>query len=253
MTESLWGGAILVALLAVALGGLVHGTLGVGFPLIATPIIALATDVKTAILLTLAPTLALNVISILKGGGWRESIGRYWPIAVFTLGGSVAGTELLMVSDPSLFRLVLAGVILFYLATSTAKRNGWHWIRRYPRFAGFGFGSVSGLLVGTVNVAVPALIIYFTELRLAPVALVQVLNLCFLGGKLAQLGTFGVGGYLTQDILLVSIPLTLVAGAGLSVGMAARGRFAADTYRRWLRKGLFVIAVVLVVQFSLGF
>ena len=41
--------------------GLVHGTLGMGFPLVATPLLSLMLDVRTAILLTLLPTAAVNV------------------------------------------------------------------------------------------------------------------------------------------------------------------------------------------------
>jgi uncharacterized membrane protein YfcA len=37
------------------IGGLVHGTLGLGFPLVATPFLSLYFDVRTAILLTLLP------------------------------------------------------------------------------------------------------------------------------------------------------------------------------------------------------
>ena len=60
--------------------GLVHGTLGLGFPLMATPLLALFVDVRSAILITLLPTVVVNVASILRGGKWRDSIGRYWPL-----------------------------------------------------------------------------------------------------------------------------------------------------------------------------
>jgi len=55
--------------------GLVHGTLGMGFPVVATPLLSLVVDVRTAILLTLLPTVAVNVGSILRGGAFGESIG----------------------------------------------------------------------------------------------------------------------------------------------------------------------------------
>ncbi len=247
--EAITQGSLIAALLAVAVGGFIHGFLGIGFPLVTTPLIALTTDVKTAILLTLVPTLIVNIISIVQGGRWRESLGRYWPIALYTLGGSILGTQLMIVSDPAPFKLVLAGVIVFYLSTSSLRRVGWGWIHRHHRVAGLVFGTLAGLLVGVANVAVPALIIYFTELQLAPLALVQILNLCFLGGKLAQLGTFGLSGYLTPAVLLASLPLGLMAGTGLFLGMGVRRRLSADTYRRLLRRVLMIIAVVLVLQF----
>lgn len=248
--ELIWGVPFVVALAAVVVAGLVHGTLGIGFPLVATPIIALVTDVKTAVLLTLAPTLVVNVISILYGGRWRESLGRYWPVALFVLAGSIVGTQILIVSDPGPFKLLLAAIILIYLYTSSIRNLGsWAWIGRYPRLAGAGFGAVAGVMAGTVNVAMPPLIIYFTELRLAPVALVQILNLCFLSGKAAQIGTFGASGLLSREILLLSLPLALAAGAVLFAGLAIRRRVEAETYRSWLQRMLLVIAGLLIVQY----
>jgi uncharacterized membrane protein YfcA len=249
MLEVILEGPVIAALLAVAFGGLVHGTLGIGFPMVATPLIALVTDVKTAILLTLVPTLIVNVLSIARGGRWSESLGLHWPLAVYTLIGSILGARLLIVADPEPFKLVLAGAILFYLSTSAITRSGWAWIRRYPRASGVGFGSLAGVLVGVSNVAVPALIIYFTELRLAPLAMVQILNLCFFCGKMAQIGTFGFAGYFTNEVLLASIPLALTGTTALFVGMAVRRRIETETYRRLLRKVLLIIAGILILQF----
>lgn len=247
--EVLW-----VGLVAVALGGLVHGTLGIGFPMVATPIIALATDVRTAILLTLVPTMTVNLVSIYRGGRWGESLGRHWPVAAWVLAGSVLGTWLLMVSDPAPLRLLLAALILFYLYSGAVRRLGmWSWIGRHPRLSGAGFGAAAGVLAGTVNVAVPVLIIYFTELGLAPTALVQILNLCFLGGKLAQAGTFGLGGQFTAQAAALSLPLTAMAGLTLAAGIGLRERVDATTYRRWLRRVLLVIAGVLILQYLAGY
>lgn len=73
-------------------GGLVPGTLDLDFPLMATPLLALWVDVQTAILVTLLLTVAVNIVSLLRGGNWHESIGRYWPLAAFAVLASMACT-----------------------------------------------------------------------------------------------------------------------------------------------------------------
>jgi len=94
------------------------------------------------------------------------------------------------------------------------------------------------------------LIIYFSELALAPLALVQSLNLCFMAGKAAQLATFALaGGHLSPPVLLASVILSVLAGLCLLAGGRVRQRLAAETYRQWLRYVLFVMALVLIVQF----
>jgi uncharacterized membrane protein YfcA len=62
--------------------GLVHGTLGMGFQVVATPMLALFADLRSAILITLLPTDTVNLLSIARGGNWFESLGRFWPLAV---------------------------------------------------------------------------------------------------------------------------------------------------------------------------
>jgi hypothetical protein len=217
--------------------------------MVATPLIALVVDVKTAILLTLAPTIAVNLISMIEGGRWSESLGRYWPAAIFVLIGSIVGTKLLIVSDPAPFKLVLALLILFYLVSSSVMRLDWRWITRHSSLAMAGFGFLGGVAAGSVNVAVPILIIYFSEMQLAPLALVQILNLCFFAGKIAQVGTFGLSGQLSQGIFLISLLLAVVASLTLLRGVKIRRRVRTETYRGWLRRMLFTVAGVLVVQY----
>ena len=140
-----------------------------------------------------------------------------------------------------------------YLYTSSLQRLSWGWIYHHPGFWGAGFGFAAGLMAGTVNVAVPILIIYFSEMRLSPLALVQSLNLSFLAGKTAQVGTFALSGHLIQESVLTSLGFALIASLALLAGARLRRRIDADTYRQWLRRLLFIVAAILVVQFWLDF
>jgi uncharacterized membrane protein YfcA len=240
-----WLAAGAISLLA----GLAHGILGLGFPMLATPLLAILVDIRTAVLLTLLPTVTVNLISILRGGGWGESIGRYWPLALMIPVGSVAGTWLLVSVDPAPFRLLLAAIILLHLASHRIRGAHLQWVRTYPWAAYLLFGLAAGFLAGTVNVMVPLLIIFALEIGMAPAVMVQVFNLCFLAGKTAQIVTFGYSGVLTFSLIAATLPLAAGAAATLFLGMRIRGRVDAETYRGWLRKVLVVIALVLIGQF----
>jgi uncharacterized membrane protein YfcA len=229
--------------------GLVHGTLGLGFPLIATPLLALFMDVRSAIVVTLLPTIAVNVASIVRGGHWRESIGRFWPLAVYAVIGSAVGSWFLLVSDPAPYKLLLAVLILLYLGVNRLGAVKMQWVAAHPGWSMLAFGLTAGVVSGTTNVMVPILIIYTLELGLAASAMVQVFNMCFFAGKIAQIGTFASAGVVGPRILISTIPLAGVSLIALLFGMAIRDRFPTDTYRNIVRSGLFVIAVVLIVQF----
>jgi hypothetical protein len=244
-----------LAMLAVAaiigFAAMVHGTIGIGFPLIATPLLAMLTDVRSAILMLVVPTVIINVANILNGGRWDRSIGRYWPLAIYGMVGSFIGTRLLIAVSPEPFRPLLAAMLVLYL---NAERIGigLGWVHRYPKAAIAFFGLTAGLLGGTVNVMLPALIIFALEVRMPKTVMIQVFNFCFLFGKLTQGAVFARAGLMTADIL---VPSTFLAALGLLImmlGMRTRNRIPGDTYRRWLRRLLGVLAALLVVQFVRG-
>ena len=242
---------LLIVLLIIGCASFVHGLLGIGFPLLSTPLMVLMVDVRTAMLLLLIPTMAINIASMIRGGRWGESIGRYWPLAVFVALGSIAGTRLLIITPQAPYKLLMATVLLFYL---NVHRMGGRlpWINQGPRVSMVVFGLLAGLLAGTVNAAVPALIIYALELQLPATAMVQIFNLCFLAGKLSQAATFGAAGLFTSQVIRATLPLALFALGGLTAGMAIRSRIQTHTYRRWLRCVLFLIVILLTGQYVLS-
>jgi len=242
---------VLLYSIIIGFAALVHGTLGIGFPLIATPLLAMATDVRTAILMLVIPTLIINLGNILKGGRWGRSIAVYWPLAVYGAIGSLAGTRMLIAVSPEVFRPLLAAMLVLYL---NAERLGvgFGWVQRHPRLAHAFFGLAGGILAGTVNVMLPALIIYALEVRMSKTVMIQVFNFCFLFGKLTQGAVFIQAGLMTTGVLSASAPLAGLALALMVLGMRVREKIPARTYRRWLRRLLALLAVILVVQ-SFGF
>lgn len=233
----------------VLFAGLVHGTLGLGFPMVATPLLALQTDVLSAILIVLLPTLTVNLITIFSSGSGWNSLRRYWPLAIYGGVGSVLGTKLLLLTDPAPYKILLAVAILFYL---NVNRIGirMRWVPERPALAFAIFGLSGGFLAGTVNVMVPALIVFALEAGLSPTVSVQVFNLCFLVGKLSQALILGRTGVLTGEVLLATLPIAGIAAAALCAGMLIRKKIAADTYRGWMRKVLFAVSLVLIAQYA---
>jgi uncharacterized membrane protein YfcA len=230
------------------IAAMVHGAIGIGFPLIATPLLAMITDVRTAILLLVLPTMVVNVVNILKGGRWHRSIALYWPLAAYGMIGSFIGTRMLIVFPPELFRPLLAAMLILYLNTERIG-VGFAWIHQRPRLAMAVFGMAAGILGGTVNVMLPALIIFALEMRMPKTVSIQVFNFCFLFGKLTQGAVLVHAGFMTTDILRISIPLAILGLVFIFLGLRIRERIPAETYRRWLRYLLVIMAGVLLVQF----
>ncbi len=230
------------------LAGVTQGALGFGFPAISTPLLVLMTDVKTAIILNLLPNFTVNVISTVSGGNWSASLGRHWPVAAWVLVGSFLGASFLIYAPQEPVRLLLAFAIFAYLYQHRLAHLDWSWLARRPRLAAAVFGLTGGFFSGSVNNSLPPLLIYFTLLGLELTAMTQILNLCFLGGKVVQGATLGLAGEIALTAVIANVPLTLVALAGMWIGTRLQRRISPATYGRLLRWVLFVIAVALLWQ-----
>jgi len=232
------------------LAGWVHGALGFGFPLVATPLAALAIDMKSAITLLAPVTLVLVILSALRGGRLGDLVRRFWFMPVGIALGAWLGTRLLLAVPPEPFMLVLALVLLVYLNLERLGRGESAAVQRLRAPLGFLFAFVAGVCEAIANVAGPILFVYFMLLGAAPSQVVQTLNMCFTVGKGSQVATLAAAGALSAATWAAVAGLAVPSVAALVAGMRVRERIDAQTYRAWLRKALWVMVVLLLLQFS---
>lgn len=238
---------LLVAVMAIA--GLVHGTLGLGFPMIATPLLSLHFDLRTAILLTLLPTVAVNLVSILRGGQWRNSIALFWPLPLYALLGGFIGASFIADHDPAPFKLLLAFLVLLYLLTQFLSNTEFTLARRNPRKSMLVFGLLAGFAAGATNVMVPLLIIYSLSLGLTSIAMVQVFNMTFLAGKVSQIVVFGMQDFLNFSWLISTTPLAFLGLLALFVGMRIREKIPTKLFQKIMKVILVIVALTLIAQY----
>lgn len=241
------------ALAAVALvclaAGFAHGALGFGFPLIATPLVALIVDIRLALGLLGPATLAMVLVTTLRGGGLLQLLRDYWFLPPAMAIGAAAGTKLLLVTPPEPFLLLLAAVILVYLNLDRLGRGRSRAVERLRAPIGFTVALAAGALEAMVSVAMPPLLIYFMLIGLGPQQVVQAINFSFVFSNGARVATWAASGAMPPALWAFAAALILPALATLFLGMRVRERIDAATYRRWLRGALWVMAGVLVLQY----
>jgi uncharacterized membrane protein YfcA len=212
---------VVIAIFGVMLfAGLIHGTLGLGFPMVATPMLAAMMDVRSAILITLLPTMAVNIASIMNS---KSSLASTKPF------------------------LPLAGLILLYLWNGI--RIPQRWLLDNSLLAMAVFGLIAGISAGTTNVMVAILIIYFMSLETPRSTLVPALNSCFLVGKISQIVVLAIAGLLSVRLTLETAPLAVAAVVALLLGQRLQPRIQVSTYQSILRKLLLLLSIVLIYQF----
>ena len=241
-----WGMAWVCAIVLFA--GVAHGLTGFGFPIISTPMVALATDVRSAVVVTLLPNIVVNLISAFSGAQWRENLARHWAMPLVVLVGTVIGAKVVLWAPADPLRLLLAAVIVFYLVQGRLTRLDLSVVKRHPRASGVVAGLLAGFLSGTVNVMLPVLLIYFSILELAPLVMTQVMNACFLVGKLSQAAVFGIAGQFTLHGIGLALPVCACACAGYAAGRMLAPRIGPSRYGMFIQGVLLIMAAVLVVQ-----
>ncbi len=232
------------------LAAFIHGSTGFGFPMVATPLLALVSDIQTAILLTLVPTFLVNLVSINTEGSLKLAIHRHISLMLLVMSGATLGTFVLMSTQSIIFEALLAVAIIFYLLADKIKLN-FTWIRNYPQFSKIIFGFSAGLLGGLTNVMAPILIIYSLEMRYTKSDLIQVANLCFLSGKIIQVVLFSTHGALTVNELSTSVFMIVFVALALTVGVNIRKKIRVDTYMKILRFFLLILSISLLIKVAI--
>ena len=235
------------------LAALVHGSIGFGFPMIATPLLALFMDIQSAIILTLIPTLLMNIVSIASESqfNYQSVIGalkRHFLLASYALIGTIIGTLVLIQSDSQFFKVLLAFAILIYLISDKCQLNS-PLLLEFPHISKLVFGLCAGILGGLTNVMAPILIIYSIESKKSKQDIIQAANLCFLFGKLTQIAIFSSAEKFTLDELSMSSLMFLVSAIGILIGLKIKTHIKSESYIKLLKYLLFIIAIIILLQF----
>ena len=234
----------------ILMAGLLQGALGFGFPFVATPLIALVTDMRTAVVFVLLPTLATICVALFSSGPLGATLARFWLMPLYAIAGAALGTWVFVSAPEAPYTLVLALLTLFYLSLDRLGRTDWPVVRRHKRAFAPVSGFAAGLFEGTANVAAPPMIIFYLALGLTPAMLVQALNICFLVGKTTQLTVLSTRGGIGLAEWLATLPLVVVGVTGSLVGVRVRNRIDAQVFRAWVKRALFVIALGLLAQYG---
>ena len=243
---------VIITLCIFLFASFIHGCIAFGFPMVATPLLSLFTDIQTAIFLTLIPTVLVNLVSIYSEGGLPNAFRRHFLLALFAMLGSAIGTQILLVVHSEVFKLLLASTIIYYLFSEKIKLN-FSWVSQFPRLSKVVFGVSAGVLGGLTNVMAPVLIIYSLESKHSKEDIIQASNLCFLFGKMIQLVLFISNGKYISDQFMLSNMGLFVSSSGLFAGITIKKNIRLPVYTKILRVLLFIISISLFVQGTIIF
>jgi uncharacterized membrane protein YfcA len=230
LTYVLIGASLLIA-------AFIKGATGLGFPLIATPALALLLDIRTAVTVLILPNLFMDTAQVIRDGFPYQILRRFSGVIVPTIIGVFLGTMLLVKMPLWILNLCLGVTIVVFVVSNLFKKI-------LSPIVGF----ISGVLNGMTNAAGPALAIYLYSLRLDKRVFVKSIATIFITTKLTQLVAISTWNLFNWDTIKLSIQVLLLTLAGFYAGMKAHDRVNQRNFNRGLLALLSLIGVILIVR-----
>ncbi|NBX15043.1 MAG: sulfite exporter TauE/SafE family protein [Betaproteobacteria bacterium] len=232
---------------AIMFGGIVKGTLGVGLPLFAVPMMSLMIGSTQAIALVAVPVLVSNIWQAWLAGNWKASFVRFWPLMLTQGVMTVFAVHwTLSFSARELNALVAFAVVL--AVVSMALKPSFKIPPEKERWIGALVGTLSGLLGGVSSLMGPILITYTMSLKLKRDEFVGCISIIYLNAAWPlYLAMYSFDRMEVLDLgysLLALVPMAI----GLITGQRIRHRLSEETFRRVLLAFLVLVAALLVLR-----
>jgi uncharacterized membrane protein YfcA len=231
-------GIIAAVVCSLIVAGLLKGTIGVGMPVVALPLLSLFIDVKSAAMLLSMPLIFSNLPQALEGGKTGRCLMQLLPVILGMIPGLVLGVRVLLALDANVAEMI-AGLVLIGVAGVTLFAPELQLQSRLVLPAGIAFGFFGGILGGMAAMAGPLVFIFLLAKGLRGKAFTKEASLYLVvsAGLLAILLT--ASRQFSGLDVAISTAAMLPVVLGMYVGQQMRDRFAPETFRK-----LVLIAVI---------
>ena len=142
--------------------GLLKGTIGVGMPVVALPLLSLFIDVKSAVTLLSMPLILSNLPQALEGGKTGRCLMQLMPVILGIIPGLFLGVRVLLAVDANVTKII-AGLVLMGVGGVTLLAPTLQLQSRLVFPTGITFGFFGGILGGIAAMSGPLVFIFLLE------------------------------------------------------------------------------------------
>ena len=224
-------GTLALAAMAIFFAGFVKGATGMGFTLIATPMLTLLLDIRTAIVVLLLPGVVMDLGQVFRHGVPTAILRRFSSMFLFALAGVFLGTWELTQLPLWVLNLILgtvvilcAGAGLFSFTVVTPPRA--------ERLMSPVMGFAGGFFLGLANTMGPIMAVYLQGLRLDKAEFVKAISTAFIMAKFWQVVAVSTWGLFTVEAMKLSLFVTAVILASFYLGLKTQDRIRQQTFNR---------------------
>lgn len=237
----------LVILAALFLGGLLKGAAGAGAPVVAVPVMAAFFDVRLAVIIMVAPNLVTNLLQLRLYRHHHLAGGFALRLAGSGAAGAAIGSVILAKLPVAALTLVLAGVIILYVAVRLALPSLRLSLATANRVV-LPLGLAAGILQGVGGISAPISLSLLNAMRLERAVFIATISGFFAAMSVAQMPVLFAYGLMTPALLALGAPALAALFAGMPVGAWLARYMSAQAFDRVVMGLLCVLAARLILD-----
>lgn len=234
-------------MLAMLLGGIAKGIVGIALPLVGLSVMLLALPPKLAVATMVIPIMATNV-QLAASAGWHglaEAFSRFWPLMLSCI-VSIFTVSLFAAGWPAEAILLMLGFVVLLFVAMNVSRWKPHVPPRWERPVSILAGLASGLVGGATSAYGPALTMFLIAVGVPKHKWSASVGATFGIGSLPLLAGYVLNGMITPQVAAVSATACVPAYAGMWLGMRLQNAMHPETFRKVLLAALALMALNLV-------
>ncbi|ORE94623.1 glutamine amidotransferase [Stappia sp. 22II-S9-Z10] len=238
---------IALVLVTIFIGSVMKGAIGIGLPLLATPVLSIHLGVPAAIAIVAVPIVVTNIQQVVK---FRAELPKQRYLVPYLIAGMVgvgAGTFVLAHAPVDVLQIGLGAAVLAYLG-SRVLLPPFEVSMEESRRLGAPFGFLAGLMQGAVGISSVVSIAFLTALKLERPGFVGSISAMFLVLSAIQILALLVEGTMTWERFGLGVLSLVATVVGMPIGDRLASRLSMDGFRRIIFVMLALLAALLVVS-----
>ena len=234
-----------VIILAVFLGGIVKGSVGIGMSMFSVPIIALILPPTKAMMLLCFPVIFTNFLQM----NIKQGIGsfRFLPMFLFLFLGLIVGGKLILSVDFNFISIAIALVIIFFTSLNFFNLNFSNLKIKSEKQISIFIGFFSGVIGGLTTFYAPPIITFLISIKLEKEFFIRTTATMYFFASIPLYSSMIYHELGDIFDLLISLTLTLPAFLGQYFGTKIRKKIPNEIFQK------IILFILILIGFTLLF
>jgi len=239
--------AAIICFASFVLGGVVKGTLGVGLPLLAIPLMSVVIPSPRAIGLVAIPVISSNVWQMIESRQLVGGLRRFWPLIITQVFITLLTVRITLSLNAGQMNKLIAVSMILAVVLMAFKPNFRVSPSQEKKISAF-VGVLSGILGGVSALTGPVVITYLFALKLSRSEFVGCISIIYLASSLPLYAAMIYYQRMGVQDLGYSVLALVPMAIGLIIGKLIRDKMSEKVFRSVLYSYLIAMSVALILR-----